>query len=553
MIRKENIYKNMLRLVEVPSVSGTDKEVQAAYKLQELLYEIPYFDRHSDSVKLVPLENDPFGRCIVTAYLDLDPDCQDTVILTGHYDVVDVEEYGHLMDVAYDVEKITECINRMPLDQDSLKDFESGEWLFGRGTADMKYGHALCIELLKHFSEEGGIKGKLLYAAVCGEETNSEGMLRAVPFFNELAAEKKLKYTALLLTECYMTEDQANDTNRYIHYGASGKVMPMYFFVGEATHGGEPFLGIDPCLISAEVYRELELNTGFCQQSLGETTPPPVCLKFQDLKSTYSASTPLYAAAYYSIISIHTHPEEVMNRLMDIGRKAFENALEFMKVKADKYEKLTGERPVTHPVTVCVKTFYDIYSEVKGTYSGNLDADIKKYALRLSAEKFELQDICVKIVKKVYELYKDKRPMVIVSIIPPYYPDVYIDKNEKNAAHLLKCVGDIIQYAGEKYGETLKMKDYYMGISDLSYTSLAKDMNFDKLLKNIVGANMIYQLPSEALKRFSVPGIVLGGYGKDFHKHTERLHINYNFNVLPDLYVQLIKKIFNKQKGKENE
>lgn len=82
-----------------------------------------------------------------------------------------------------------------------------------------------------------------------------------------------------------------------------------------------------------------------------------------------------------------------------------------------------------------------------------------------------------------------------------------------------------------------------MGISDMCYTNLAKDMNFDKLFENLVGANMIYQFPMEDLKRFSVPGIVLGGYGKDFHKHTERLHIDYNLNVLPDLYVQLIKKL----------
>ena len=545
MISKENIYNNMIRMVKVPSVSGTIKEIQAAYKIRELLYEIPYFNQRKDAVKLVPLENDPFGRCIVTAFMDLNPDYQETIILTGHYDVVDVEEYGHLKDKAYDVEEITKCINQISLDEDSLKDFKSGEWLFGRGTADMKYGHALCIELLRHFSEEGGINGKLLYVAVCGEETNSEGMLRAVPFFNEFAAEKNLNYTALLLTECYMMEDQANDNNRYIHYGASGKVMPMYFIAGEATHGGEPFLGIDPNLIATEIYREMELNTEFCQHNLGETTPPPVCLKFQDLKNTYYISTPLYSASYFNIISIHMNPEEIMSKLIEIGHSAFESAIEFIKIKADKYEKLTGERPVTHSITACVKTFYELYCEVKETYYGDLDADIKKFAIELLEEKLELQDICIKIVKKLYELYKNKRPMVIVSIIPPYYPDVYMDKNEEKAHNLLSCVDEIIKYAEEKYGETLKMKDYYMGISDLSYTNLAKDMNFDKLFENVVGANMIYQFPKEDLKRFSVPGIILGGYGKDFHKHTERLNINYNFNVLPDLYVQLIKKIFN--------
>ena len=543
MINKENIYKNLLKLVEVPSVSGTLQEVLGAYKIQELLYEIPYFNLHRDEVKLIPLENDPFGRYIVSAYLDLEPSCQETVILTGHYDVVDVEEYGHLIDKAYNVEEITKCINQMPLDRDSQKDFESGEWLFGRGTADMKYGHALCIELLRHFSEEGGLKGKLLYVAVCGEETNSEGMLRAVPFLNELAEEKNLKYSAFLLTECYMMDDQANDTNRYIHYGASGKIMPMYFFVGEATHAGEPFLGFDPNLSAMEVYREMELNTDFCQQNHGQTTPPPVCLKYHDLKNTYSVSTPLYSAAYYNIITIHMNPEEVMTKLMDIGQKAFENALKFMKEKADKYEKITGERPITYPHTPCVKTFYDIYNEVKKDYSGYLDDYIKSYAVKLVEEKVEIQDICIRIVKKVYELYKDKKPMIIVSIIPPYYPDVYMDKTEHDADYLLSCVEDIMQYAKDEYDETLKMKDYFMGISDMCYTNLAKDMNFDKMLENIVGVNSIYQFPMEDLKKFSVPGIVLGGYGKDFHKHTERIHKDYNFNVLPDLYVQLIKKL----------
>lgn len=543
MINKENIYNNLLRLVEVPSISGTIGEVKAAYRIEELLYEIPYFSLHRENVRLIPIEGDPFDRCIVTAYLDLEPDCPETVILTGHYDVVDVEEYGHLMDKAYNVEEITKCIDQMPLDKDSRKDFESGEWLFGRGTADMKYGLALCIELLRHFSEDGGIRGKILYVAVCGEETNSEGMHGAVSFLNELALEKNLKYSAFLLTECYMMDDQANDTNRYIHYGASGKIMPMYFFVGEATHGGEPFLGLDPNLIAMEVYREMELNTDFCQQNHGQTTPPPVCLKYQDLKNTYSVSTPLYSAAYYNIITISLNPEEVMKRLVEIGEKAFENAIGFIREKADKYEKITGERPVTLPVAPCVKTFYDLYSEVNKDFKGDLDDYIKRYAEKLLEEKIEIQEISIKIVKKVYELYKDKRPMVIVSIIPPYYPDVYMDKNRKDARYLLDCVDEVIQYAKDKYGETLKMKDYFMGISDMCYTSLAGNMSFDKIFENIVGANMIYKFPMDDLKKFSVPGIVLGGYGKDFHKHTERLHTGYNFDVLPELYVRLIEKI----------
>lgn len=548
MLKKENIYANMLKLVEVPGVSGTEQEVLTAHKLQELLYEIPYFAEHKDQVRLVPVENDPFDRCIVTAFMALAPERPDTVILTGHYDVVDVEEFGHLQEYAYDVEKITKLIDQMPLDEDSRKDFQSGEWLFGRGTADMKYGHALCLELMRHYDEEGGdgLNGNLLYAAVCGEETNSEGMLTAIPFFNRFAEEKKLNYTALLLTECCMMEDQANDTNHYIHYGASGKIMPMYFFVGEATHAGEPFLGIDPNLLAAEVYRMLHLNSEFCQQSHGETTPPPVCLKMQDLKTAYSVSTPLYTAAYYNMVTVNLNPEQVMKQLLTIGKRAFENALALMDSRADEFERIAGEKPVTYPISPCVMTFRQLYRQTAETYEGNLEQEMKAYAKELTNQKLELQDISVKLVKRVYELYKDKRPMIIVSIIPPYYPDVYIDPAEPDAAKLLQCVNEIIDYADETYSEPLKLKNYYMGISDMCYTGLSKGMDFDKIFENLIGVDSFYRFPLEDMKQFRVPGIVLGGYGKDFHKHTERLHINYNFNVLPDLYNKLIHKLLQK-------
>lgn len=540
MISKERLYDNMKHMIEVPGVSGTETEKMTAYKVEELLREIPYFKTHPENVKLVPLVDDPLERSIVTAFLELAPDCPDTVILTGHYDVVDVEEYGHLQDIAYNVEEVTKRINEMPLDEDSLKDFESGEWLFGRGTADMKFGHALCMELLRHYSESNTLKGNLLYVAVCGEETNSEGMLCAVPFFNELAQEKGLHYKALLLAECYMMEDQANDNNHYIHYGASGKIMPMFFFAGESTHGGEPFLGIDPTLMSTELYRRLQMDTEFCQTKLGETTPPPVCLKMQDLKSTYSASLPLYSIAYYSFITMQLNPEEMMQRLHTIAEGAMTDAIRFMDERAAAYEKLTGEAPVRHQYAPCVKTFYELMQEVKADYAGDLDADLKAYAQQLQAQKAELQDVAVSIVKRLYELYKDKKPMIIIAFIPPYYPDVYLSKDGEDAARLMKCCDDVIKYAKEEFGEPLKMKDYYMGISDLSYTGLAEGMNFDNVFENLAGINMIYQFPEEALKKFKVPGVVLGGYGKDFHKHTERLHKHYNFDVLPYLYMRLI-------------
>lgn len=548
MIERERYYSNLKRLVEIPGVSGTEAETEVPAVIVEMLKDIPYFSNAADSIRLIPLKNDPLERMDVAAFLQIHPETPDTVILTGHYDVVDVEEYGHLKDIAFDIEKITERIKEMPVDEDTLKDAESGEWIFGRGTADMKFGHALAMELLRYYADNPDtINGNILYVAVCGEETNSEGMLEAVRFFNSFAEEKKLQYKALLLAECYMMEDQANNKDHYIHYGSPGKVMPMFFFAGESTHGGEPFLGIDPLLMSNEVYRRLELNTSFCQTLRGSTTPPPVCLKMQDLKTAYSASIPLYAAAYYTLITMTLNPEELTEKLRAIAYDSMKAAIDFVDEKAKEYGRISGDKTVRYEYAPCVMTYEELLGEVRKGYDGNLLQHLRAYALELQAEKTDVHDIAVILVKHLYELYKDKKPMIVLSYIPPYYPDTYLPKTDPDVAELMEACDKVIMYAREKYNESLKMKDWYMGISDICYTGLNEEANFDSLFRNLIGIDSVYPFPDEELKKFRVPSIVLGGYGKDFHKHTERLHKHYNFNVLPDLYVQIINTLLNKQ------
>jgi arginine utilization protein RocB len=107
------------------------------------------------------------------------------------------------------------------------------------------------------------------------------------------------------------------------------------------------------------------------------------------------------------------------------------------------------------------------------------------------------------------------------------------------------CLDKVFETAKNEYGETMAIKDFY-GLSDLSYTDLDASMNFDGIFKNVVGNGAMYELPVEDMKRFHIPSsIVMGGYGKDFHKTTERLNMKYNFDVLPYLYIQLITDLLN--------
>ena len=541
MIKKERIYENLVRLIQAPSISGTGDEVLAAEKIEELLYEIPYFQAHPEAVMRVPVPEDPFGRYLVAAWLETAPDRPDTVILTGHYDVVDLEEYGELKEIACDVEEITRRIGELPLPDQAREDYESGEWLFGRGTADMKLGHALSIELLRHYAEEGNPAGNLLYIAVYGEETNSEGMLAALPFFNRFAEEKKLRYRVMLLTECFLV-DGAEDGTKYMQFGASGKVMPLFFCAGAATHGEEPLMGLDASLMASEVLRRMHLNPTFCQTNHGITTPLPVVMKLQDLKNSYSLSSALYAAAYFNISTIRLEPESLMKKLVSVAEDAFQDVAAQVEKRTQDFAALTGRQPVTCKITPCVKTFREIFDMAKARFDGDLTAYLKEYAAAQMKENPEIQDVCIKLVKRIYELCGEKRPMIIVAIIPPYYPDVNVDLADEDTARMLRCADELTRYAAETYGEKLGTSEYY-GVSDLCYTWLAEGMDFDSLFDNLAGLDLAYRFPADEMKKFKVPGIVLGGYGKDMHKYTERLHRHYNFDVLPDLYLKYIEMI----------
>ena len=511
MIDKANIRRNLSRLMAAKSISGTAEEIQGAEVILDMLHELDYFKAHSENIFTVPVAGDPLGRYIVAALM-CGSAAGDTIILTGHYDVVDADEYAQLKDIAFDMDAITARIGELPVSEECRQDYESGDWLFGRGSADMKFGHALIIELLRHYGEDiSALSGNLLYVAVCGEETNSEGMLTAALFLNKLAAERNLHYRALLLSECYLNDDMAHDPTRYIHYGATGKVMPLFFCAGKGCHADEPFVGLDANALNAAVYARLAM----------------------------------YAVSYYNLLTLDLDPEGITERLKTLAYDAFSAMLEKRRQDMRRYGQLMARPIATRDFEPNVITYAELYAAVKAE-QGDIDARLAALARTLAEQKAELQDISIELVRCLYEQYSDKRPTIIIAFIPPYYPDVYMDTADADAHKLLCAAENIIAYAEKEFGEKLALKDYYMGLSDMSYTGLSEEANHEALFNNLAGANITYSFPMQALKALHVPGIVLGGWGKDFHQSTERLNVPYSFGVVPALYIRIIDYIFNK-------
>ena len=81
-----------------------------------------------------------------------------------------------------------------------------------------------------------------------------------------------------------------------------------------------------------------------------------------------------------------------------------------------------------------------------------------------------------------------------------------------------------------------------MGISDLSYVGL---QNEDEILP-YVSQNMplwkedFYTVPFEGMKAISMPTLIIGPWGKDLHKKTERVYIPDVVENVPSCIEKLI-------------
>ena len=617
-MNKDRLYQDFIQLLHVPGISGTRSEVLTAEKVLSLLEEMPYFQSHPAQLWRIPVPDDPLGRFDVAAYLELNPRAKKCVILSGHMDVVGVEEYGHLAELAFDPEALRERIAELPLSDEARRDLESGAWIFGRGTADMKLGLALGLELLRHFSEPGsgkiqsdfrgplhsedhgdgktaaqptvqpdiqartqvdpgtdfyqeekinppavspsGLSGdpggdyqaNILFLAVASEETNSEGMRAALPFLRQFFEEKQLQPSAFLLSECfeYREEDPDRETARYIHVGASGKVMPAFFFVGAPAHVKEPFLSLDPNLLAVEVYRRLQLNPAFSQSRDGELTPPPVCLKMQDLKELYSVSTPLFAASYFNLVTVDLDPEALLQELLQLARESFVSALKQLQERAASYGERFGVKVASCRMLPLVKSWDEAYAEAEKTYklrhpqaADTFDLYLREKVRGWKEEGLEIQAMGLRLMREIAELQAESLPMMIVGFLPPYYPDIRPELSDPALAELMAAVRKTMDFARQNFAADLRLKKYYMGISDMCYTGLSQSRDVQPLLHNLVGEGLIYDFPAADLKKFHVPAIDLGGFGKDFHKASERLEKHYSLDILPELYVHLLEQL----------
>ncbi|QTD40695.1 M20/M25/M40 family metallo-hydrolase [Sporosarcina sp. Te-1] len=526
----ETLRSLLCELVSWDSQTLTDGERTFSAKLKMKLEQLSYFQEHPEQLAL---HDAGLGRSTLTA-LYQHPDAVETVVLISHFDTVQTEEYGVLEPLAYHPEELTKKLleYKQELPLAARVDLESGNYLFGRGTMDMKMGLALHMQLIEKASvEQWPIN--LLLTTVPDEEVNSAGMRAAVKALGRLRDEYGLSYKLFLNSEPSFSQGPA-DTNEYIYSGTIGKIMPAALFYGKETHVGEPLKGMTANYIASFLTQRMEWNEKFRETDLGESTPLPVSLQQKDLKFQYSTQTPYRAAALYNVFLFKRTAAEVMDLFEEVARDAMEACNESYQAICER-EQMKGIGKVK------VLRYEQLLAHATGKLGA---AEVERLKAQVLAhEEWDDREKSIRIVDDLMIQCQELAPATVLLYAPPYYPAV----NSSHDPFIQEAI-HLIQETAKPFGISLEQIHYFNGICDLSYVNYDDMANgWTSFERNTPVWGDSYNIPFEEMGELRAPVLNVGPFGKDAHQKTERLHVESAFKEMPVLLETLIQKLFCKK------
>ena len=530
---KNQILTYLYDFIEKPSVSDSDAEHLGADWLQETLKKQPYFQVHPEDCGSYEIPGDYRKRHIVYGLVKGDTDR--TVILTGHYDVVGIEEYGALKPLAFQVEKLTEAMKTAPLDEESRKDLESGEWLFGRGTADMKGGLCAGLAVLGQIGEEvlaGTFQGKVnvLFMAVPDEESYSAGMRGAAGLLQELRKSWGLTYECLLCLEPNSRDSAGEKQSVYI--GSVGKCMPVALVQGLKAHVGTCFQGINAVSVLSRFLLKTEVSPQFADVYKGEMCVPPTWLYLKDQKELYDVSLPYRACGYINMLQFDTTPEQVMTQLKALAQEAFVDVIGTMQASCREIAKKAGQQPDLSQIPGVDRCQVLEFSQLQALcrekdeagFAAYYEKQYEEIRRKIQGGEWNYPQATVEMMKRVLDFADMTEPVMVLGFAPPFYPAFHSDrlpgKTGAGSAYFAK-----LQSVAMQAGTRLQRYHYFTGISDLSYCGSCTEYDHTKYYDNTALWGDLYQVDFAGISALNIPSILFGPWGKNLHQRTERVHI----------------------------
>ncbi len=527
----------LLQLVSVQSDTGTALECNMARKLYELILAEPYFAAHPDHCGLHH-SDDILGRPVVWA-LRMASGAK-TVVLMGHYDAVEIDSYGALKPYALNPAELKARMKSTGnFSAAVMADLDDQQWLFGRGTADMKAGLAINLHTL---FTQGNDAVNLLFIAVPDEENLSAGALAAVSLYQELQARFGLAYRL-----CLISEPQFRSPEKAVQLieGSMGKVLAMIVAKGILAHSAEVLKGLNAGLILAEVIRHLELNSDFISEDQGVVSQPPTVLFFKDLKETYDVSIPEYSVAGFNILFLKSRsPAELMASLEAACRQAVDAVMARYGRAWAVQEKKGGLDPRDqHHFLPLVLTLAELETRLEDTrpdFITQRESLNRRLEEKVRAQEISLHAASSHYMKALLEISGITQPVVLIGIAPPYYPAVsnrWIDKD------IEYCLDGLSGLLRDSVGQGTRRLASLCSMTDMSYISCSDPQRERAFLDNLTLPASIYDIPVEAIAALNIPALMIGPAGRDVHQVGERVYLPDVTRHIPALFELIINRV----------
>ncbi|GAB6280551.1 MAG: M20 family metallopeptidase [Thermovirga sp.] len=529
-----DLHQLTLELCRIPSISGiADGENELARFIRNWLGALPYFFDNPGNLMLLPAEGDSLGRYGVYALVRASRPTRRTVIISGHLDVVDVDVCGSIREWAFDPEEYTRRIKDIAIDSLARRDLESGHYMFGRGIMDMKAGLAIGMAFMAEAAgNRDALDVNILFLVVGDEENNSTGMRGAIPHLARLGVDQDLEFLAFFLLE--PTAGRSDDPNGYFSIGTVGKLMPFFLCVGKETHVGKYFDGLSAPLIASQINLLAEGNPETTDQWGDEIFTPMTCLKMNDLRDVYSVTVPERAIIYYNQLTVRTTTSEILEKMKKLAIQGLDLSIKMYQSSAKKHRAMGLEIREQH-WTPRVMTFHDLVQKAETKIGKKqVEASIRE-ALDNLPSNLDAREEAIVITQTVLDLSAEKGPLVVVGILPPFYPSRVNRRKTPGERALARLAGELVPLASEG-GKTYVIREVFPGISDMSWLGFqGKEADMGIIASNMPGWGRIFQIPFKEMQELDIPVLNLGPFGYDSHKQTERLEIPFSFEVTPRL------------------
>ncbi len=535
-----------VRLVGIRSVNSSEGEVRVAEEVLRLL-SADGLEGAYTAIGLDAIPGDAFGR--QNAYAFLRGKSSRTLVLLGHMDTVDTADYGPLEAWALDPAGLAERQEMLiALAPGLAEDLAAhpGDWMFGRGSADMKSGVAANIAVMQHLARmarEGRLPLSVVMLATVDEENELAGVLQAIHFLARLRERYGLEYVGAINTD-YTTARYPGDAHRYIYTGTIGKLLPSFLVIGREAHVGIPFDGVDANLLAAELIRTFSMNDELCDAVDNQRTPPPVTLHASDLKAHYDVQLPFIAYFYLNVLTFSTEPEQLLTRLQEMAEEVMDAALRRIDA-AERRWKQTSDALKTEsiqPRSGSVLTYAELCAHVVQRFGQErLDAELEK-AWESCPPQLDARERALHIVRNVWKCSGMSGPAVVLYYSPPYYPHV---------AAIPCALLDAVNATAEEHPELhLVVQEYYPYIADISYLRLDPGTDVTALTTNMPTwqtdkpqRSGEYSLPLDAIQDLGMPVVNLGPYGRGVHQSGEAVLMSYSFGIVPQLLCEVIERL----------